>query len=287
MGLKMMNCKLAIDAGGTFFKNAVYSEDNKLISEIVRTPVDFNAGKEEVLSVYKKIYSDFSSKYKISKVAISTPGTFDYKRGVSLMQHKFSSIYGVSIKETNVFPKDCTVSFCSDSNAFLRGELAVNLDLQDATALAFTLGTGLGFSAAKQGKILKNEKGGPIEEIWNLPYNDKIAEAYLSGRGVVALYEELGGVANLTSKEIAERVEYDEKAQVALFKFGEILFEIAAPLMARYQADYLVLGGQVSKSFPLFKSGIEAKQGTKAGMIMPAKDIENSALLGAVLEMES
>ncbi len=286
MVLKKMNCKLAIDAGGTFFKNAVYSEDNKLLSEIVRTPVDFNAGKEEVLSVYKKIYSDFSSEYKITSVAISTPGPFDYGRGVSLMKHKFSSIYGVSIKETNVFPTDCMVSFCSDSNAFLRGELAVNIALQSATVLAFTLGTGLGFSVAKQGKILKNEKGGPIEGIWNLPYGDKIAEAYLSGRGVVALYEELGGIANLTSKEIAERAIYDEKAQVAWFKFGEILYEIAAPLMERYQADYLVLGGQVAKAFPLFESGIKAKQGADMGVIQQAKDIENSALLGAILEME-
>lgn len=287
MVLKTMNCKLAIDAGGTFFKNAVYSEDNQLLSEIVRTPVDFNAGKEEVLSVYKKIYSDFSSEYTISKVAISTHGPFDYERGVSLMKHKFSSIYGVSIKQANVFPSDCVVSFCSDSNAFLRGELAVNPDLQNATVLAFTLGTGLGFSVAKQGKILKNEKGGPIEGIWNLPYGDKIAESYLSGRGVVALYKEFGGVEDLTAKEIAGRAVYDEKAKLAFYKFGEILYEIAAPLMERYQADYLVLGGQVSKAFYLFEPGIKAKQGENRGVIIPAKDIENSALLGAILEMES
>ena len=113
-----MNCKLAIDAGGTFFKYAIYSKDNQRLSEVARMPVDFHADREEVLFAYKKIYTDCSAEYKIDRVAVSTPGPFDYERGASLMKHKFSSIYGVSIKEAEVFPEDCTVHFCSDSNAF-------------------------------------------------------------------------------------------------------------------------------------------------------------------------
>lgn len=59
-----------------------------------------------------------------------------------------------------------------------------------------SLGTGLGFSLSRDGRVLCNPAGGPKVVIFDLPYRDGILEDYASKRGFLRIYGELTGRTN-------------------------------------------------------------------------------------------
>ena len=218
----MNSCILSIDAGGTFFKYAVLGVEKKDVFEIDSIAVDSNGNTEHILGCYKNIISTVSKKYHISGIGVSTPGPFDYKNGISMMQHKFSAIKGIVLKDylQAFLPNKFPIWFCSDSNAFLIGE--VNEErYKEKNIFGITVGTGLGFSIIYEGKLQTKESGAPKEVIYNLPCMNGILEDYVSGRGVSRLYQEFGGNDCFTAKQVALMAHTDMAAKRAFEKAGE------------------------------------------------------------------
>ncbi len=244
---------LCIDAGGTFFKYAVYNEKGEQISDLMQTPSCSDKDAEAVLNVYGKIISETG--VKISKIGISTPGPFDYIKGMSLMKHKFQAIYGIPLKEKLLQFTEADIIFLSDTNAFASGEYDAELQKKHKNVLAVTIGTGLGMSVIYDGKLLKSETGGVREVVFSVPYEDGIAEDIISGRGVASLYGE-----GYTAKEVSELAyKGDEKAKKAFETMGTAIGRIMLPYAKKYNATALIVGGQVAKSIDLFEENVKAE----------------------------
>jgi glucokinase len=80
----------------------------------------------------------------LAGIAVAVPGPFDYSNGVSWLQHKFASWFGINVRRHlairfGVDEKD--ILFLNDADAFLFGELR---DSFAPRAAGITLGTGVG-----------------------------------------------------------------------------------------------------------------------------------------------
>lgn len=266
----MTNYKvLAIDAGGTFFKYALIDENDTFISDVRKIAINEKGSSFDIVDSYRKIFSEFSD---YSFVSISTPGPFDYKNGVSLMKHKFSNLYQFPLKEQLEKLANTKVCFLSDSNAFLLGESSKNFN----NAIGITIGTGLGFSAMKDGKICTNKSGGPCEKIYCLPYKKTIAEDYISGRGIELRYETATG-KHYDAKQIAELAENGDTIALKTYEeTGVAISEILSPYVLKYESEALIIGGQVARSLNLFEKKIQLNIPVFASV-----DVTGSALIGA------
>ena len=267
----MTNCKfLAIDAGGTFFKYALLNEKAEFLSEIKKIPINENGTVDVIINSYKDIFDDFED---FSFVTVSTPGPFDYENGISLMQHKFRSIYGVPLRDRLEKLSGKKVCFLSDSNAFLLGESYGVYE----NSIGITIGTGLGFSAMQNGKLCTNEKGGPCEKLYCLPYKSLTAEDYISGRGIELRYKNKTG-NSFDAKKIAELAENGDLTALKVYQdMGIAIGEILSPFVSKYETNILIIGGQVARSIDLFEKQISLNIPVSASL-----NVTGAALIGAV-----
>lgn len=237
---------LVLDIGGSFIKYGLADDAGNLIpGSAGQLPSDANGEYGHFLDVLRRVISVCGEKEKSQRASVSIPGPFDYAKGVSLMKHKFTALYGRSISgpfEEAGIP----VSYLHDSTAFLLGEA----DTEDGDSpCGIMLGTGLGFAMMRGGRVCVNESQTPAVSLWNMPWRDGIAEDYVSQRAILSLYG-----ADMSVKQIAEAARAgDEKAKQTFRTVGANLSEMLRKLLPALGCTGLVLGGQIAKSADLFE----------------------------------
>ena len=180
------------------------------------------------------------------KACVSTPGPFDYDTGVSLMRHKFASLYGLSLR-TPFEERGLPVSFLHDSTAFMLGEYGEGSLKNAKNACCVMLGTGLGFAWEKDGRVCVNEEQSPALSLWDMPFRAGIAEDYVSARAIQQYF----GKA-LPVRDIAEMARGgNEYAAAAFLAAGEQLSLILGEVLSRLGCEKFALGGQIAKSADL------------------------------------
>lgn len=65
-------------------------------------------------------------------------------------------------------------------------------------------------------------------------------------------YSELTGEAVAGAKEVADRYQTDIAAKQVFAEYGSRLGDFLAPLLERFRCGSVVLGGNISRAFPLF-----------------------------------
>ncbi|GEM_PF-150424 len=190
-------CFLAIDAGGTYLKGALFPEKGTLIkNSFIKIPVNSMGNMADIKKAYQKAAKE-ESRYAsligmtIKGIGICIPGPFDYKEGICKMRHKYTSIYGIPMRPWfEEILGGITVNFLHDSEAFLKG--AIYQSKSDYNPVCgVILGTGLGFAIAKDNKVIRNPSGGPGISIFQKQYKEGTAEDYVSKRGIIKRYREL------------------------------------------------------------------------------------------------
>ncbi len=190
-------CFLAIDAGGTYLKGALFLERAILIeNSFIKIPVNSMGNRREIKKSYQSVAKE-ESRYAslmgltIRGIGICIPGPFDYKEGICKMRHKYASIYGIPLRPWfEEILGGTTVNFLHDSEAFLKG--AIYQSKSDYNPVCgVILGTGLGFAIAKDNKVIRNPSGGPGISIFQKQYKEGTAEDYVSKRGILKRYREL------------------------------------------------------------------------------------------------
>ncbi len=282
-------CILALDIGGTSLKTALCDETGRLLEKTFdNEPVNSNGSLEQVKTAYQKLLGRMKDKaaafgYAVSAVAADTPGPFDFDAGVSRMEHKYTAIYGVPLRPwfTEVLG-DVPVCFVHDSTAFLCGAASAHPEIRDCAGVM--IGTGLGFALMRAGQILRNETGGPAVSIFNAPFRGATAEDCVSARGVLNAYNSQAMPSAREAREVALRASNGDAKALAVYReMGAALAEILAPILPQYGVKALYLGGQVSKSFPLFEASLrEGLAGvTTLERIEPAPETDYVHLIGA------
>lgn len=263
----MQRYVIAIDAGGTFFKSAIISENAEVLhGSLLTVPANNDGSPELVKDAYRRtlttqLRTAEKAEIKISAVAIDTPGPFDYEGGMSLMRHKFKAIYKLPLRPwINEYVGDLPVTFIHDSAAFLTGEMWHFPYGEYKNVAGAMIGTGLGFATMKDGVVLRKPDGDPLYDVWCEPYDigdgkKHIAEDFISGRGIAARYAPGGRNA----KEIELLANIGDEDALKVYKdTGRILGEVVAPSLKRIDAELFILGGQISRALPLFEAELKA-----------------------------
>lgn len=284
----MTNPILAIDAGGTFFKYALVGKDGEVLTKVYKMPIESGGTKEDVLNCYKSLieHAGGLTENGISGIGISTPGPFDYETGTSYMKHKFSALYGIPLRQE--IKKCCNIDipiwFCSDTNSFLAGETEFGAGRKYKNLFGVTIGTGLGLAIALDRKIHTNEKKGPAEVIYNLPCRNGILEDYVSGRGIAEYYKNISNTTGeISAKDVSEFAKTDKKAIETFDTIGFLLGASLKEKIKEYNAEVLIIGGQVANSFSLMEAGIKRGLGDAKCDVLKAENIDESAIKGVLV----
>lgn len=251
----MLNSKQyrLLDVGGTYIKCA----DGRQV------PVSSDGNREVIAAAFKKAIGPTEG---LKGIGVAIPGPFDFQGGVFHMEHKFASVKELSFRELAQVPENIELRFHHDVNALLLG--AVRL-LRLKNAALVTLGTGLGFTYALDGKVQYNEKGSPARNLWNLPYGKGILEDVISARGIRIAYARKTGDAGQSAYTIAKLAYAGVIPALEVYdNVGTLLGQALQEVLQDISLDTLLIGGQIAKSLSLM---IRPLQNTLEGIsILPA-----------------
>ena len=267
----MLDC-IMLDIGGTFVKYSAIQDG--VFAPPGLFPIAENGTAEEIIATM----IDHLKKYPARKIAICMPGPADYRQGTMLMKHKFAAMYGICLRDVlrKEFP-DTEIAFVHDGVAYMLGEALFGAAKGCSCAAGVMLGTGLGFVLFEDNKILSRSVLTPYMPLWNKPYQNGIAEEYVSGRGIVRRWMELGR-ENASVKDIASLArEGDKQAADLMHETGRMLGEMLQEHLASKPVEKVVVGGQIAKAWELMKDGYENACSIPA---CPARNVEDAALRG-------
>ncbi|GEM44433.1 ROK family protein [Deinococcus cellulosilyticus] len=221
----------------------------------------------------------------ISHITVAVPAPFDYAQGISHMTHKYRSLYGEDVgahlrRNQQYSPLDgIPILFANDADLFALGEHWAGVGQTFDRIIGITLGTGLGSGFIRQGRVITQGQGVPEGgELWNTPYLDVQAERYACGQAVTDFYQHLRG-ENCTAQEICHRADHgDPHARKAYWLLGEHLSAILLPHAQAFEAQAVVIGGNVSRAWNHFSPALQA--GLPGVQVHPSRLLEDATLLG-------
>lgn len=274
----MLDC-IMLDIGGTYVKYSAVQDG--VFAPPGLFPIAENGTAEEITATI----IDHLKKYPARKIAICMPGPADYRQGTMLMKHKFAAMYGICLRDVlgKEFP-DTEIAFVHDGVAYMLGEALFGAAQGCSCAAGVMLGTGLGFVLFEDGRVLSRAVLTPYMPLWNKPYQDGIAEEYVSGRGIVRRWLALGREP-ASVKDIATLArEGDAQAAELMHKTGRMLGEMLGEHLTGKPVEKVVIGGQIAKSWDLMKAGFASACSIPA---CAAANVEDAALRGTYAYAES
>jgi len=276
---------LGVDIGGSHITAALVNLETRTIiqNSIKRSAVDSQESKETILAAWCEVIIKAFKKSTVNTklIGIAMPGPFDYEKGISLIkdQDKFKALYGVNIKEElsdRLGIETANIHFINDAAGFLQGEVFGGAARGNANALGLTLGTGLG-SSYSEGGTAKDA------DLWNSPFLNGIAEDYLSTRWFVKRYHQLSNNTIVGVKELIDLMSTDHLATRVFMEFGYNLAQFLIPAIKKYNADVVILGGNISRAFAAFSPELIAtlKGNDIQADVKVTKLKEHAALIGS------
>ncbi len=254
---------IGIDIGGSHISSAAVNKDTlEIIADTwFRGAVDSKASKDVILKKWAEIINQTLSKIESAEtigIAFSIPGPFQYESGIAMFEgnDKYESLYNVSIPlELGNFldKKNVTFRFLNDATSFGIGS-AINQNGEGVSQKVVALTLGTGFGASFLNDVIPVVCGDNVPEngcLWDKAFQDSIADDYFSTRWFITKYEQYSGEkVNDGVKEIAcKNNEYSAR----VFKeFAYNISDFLFPYLTKFEADSLVLGGNIAKCHQLF-----------------------------------
>jgi predicted NBD/HSP70 family sugar kinase/mannose-6-phosphate isomerase class I len=289
---------LGVDIGGSHVAAALVNAFGEIVEQsLCKRKLDAKTGNAgSLLKDWIQTMRDAMSKLNAARlqgVGIAMPGPFDYTQGISRLEglDKYESLYGINIKAAIVsalqLEDSIPVLFENDASCFGLGAGILEKDLTIKNVLAITLGTGFGAAFIRQGKIMK--QGSSIPEngyLYNIPFKEGIAEDYISARWLLNDYHKRAGVHVRQVKELAALAidENNEQSRAAFSLYGANLATCLAHWLRSFEADALIIGGNISKAACLFmpelKRTLHANEGIELPIII-SENTELAAITGA------
>lgn len=265
----MNRLALGADIGGSHITCQLFNLDTG--KPVARTrhriAVNSRASKNEILDQWIaaiRLSTKNQNLSSLSGIGFAIPGPFDYQNGIAWFEgvQKFEKLYGVNIREElqnrlNI-PADFPVRFLNDAACFAIGETWLGKASNYHRIIALTMGTGFGTTFVKNKFPVAGKDGIPEDGfLYHVPFQNSIADDYFSTRWFLKTYFEKTGKKIHGVKELAEKAQNETVAAGLFREFGRNLGDFLAPWVKQFSADCLVLGGNISKSFLLFKTEME------------------------------
>lgn len=261
----MFKFVLGVDIGGSHITCQIFDlEEHKLVAGTrTRFDVDCHAASEDILDAWVSAIRSATESYTLSDfsgIGFAMPGPFDYFNGIALFKEveKFDSLFGIDIRselrQRLFLPESFRIRFLNDAASFAIGESYMGEAAHLERFLAITLGTGFGTTFIHQHIPVAGMDGIPEDGfLYHLPFNDSNADNHFSTRWFIRQYLLQTGIAPHGVRELAERAQEDQVAGALFHTFGSYLGLFLAPFLKRFMADGLVIGGNISSAWHLFK----------------------------------
>lgn len=275
---------LGVDIGGSHITTALVDmEKGELLSETeAREPLNSTGSAEEILLTWVTcIRRSLAGQAGAIPIGIAVPGPFDYENGISLIsqQPKFRSLYGIPLKPLLSVPLGIPeehIFFMNDACSFLKGEIVGGALRGQDHVMGITLGTGLGSAFSRDGEVTD-------ADLWQSPFEDSIAEEFLSTRWFTSRYETLSGKKISGVKDIAVLDDEDRLKQQVFEEFAGNLSRFILSQQHTHHYNNIVIGGNIAKAAPFFTAGLERRINEQGQTVKYCLAMlgEKAALIGA------
>lgn len=286
---------IGVDIGGSHITcMAVDLETNQPMLELFeRNPVDSLSTKDDILSSWAaalKVLMGKLESNRLTGIGFAMPGPFDYLKGIALFKgvKKFDSLYGVDVKKELQdrlgLPSDFPIRFLNDATCFAIGESWFGKSSKYNKVIAITLGTGFGTAFINGGLPVTEGEGVPEEGcLYHVPFKESIADEYFSTRWFIKEYRSKSGQDIKGVYELAKIAETSKQALEVFEQFGENLGNFMLQWIKDFNAECIIIGGNISKSYGLFQNNLNMKL-IKGGISIPifiSELNEKAALIGS------
>jgi len=291
-----MNRKIAVgvDLGGTHLTSALVDLDSLAIlpNSLNRNSYDHKGSAEQILNNWTNNIENTLSKRddsdKILGIGVAMPGPFEYKTGISKMQQKMLALYNKHIPtELNLRldeNNDYEFRFINDATCFAIGENLMGAAKGLSRVVVLTLGTGFGSAFLENTIPIIERPDVPSEGcLWHLKFKEGIGDNYFSTGWFVNRYKELSGEFIPGVKELLQRDEAMMYADDIMLEFGSNLGEFVGPWLKSFNAEILIIGGNIAKAIDHFilplKDSLSAQH--LEIQIASSKLMEEAAIIGS------
>ena len=289
------NIAIGADIGGSHITSAAIDlVSGKILREtITERAVNNQASATNIIGVWADALSNALSKVpyeNVKGIGFAMPGPFDYVKGICYIKGvaKYENLYGFNITDAISsslgVPDTFLIRFMNDASSFAVGEAWAGSARYASRSLSITLGTGFG-SAFIEDRIPIVD--GPLVPrigcVYHLPYRDGKADDYFSTRGLLGRYKKATGKNLSGVKELAQLVASDEYVQELFRDFGVNLGLFLSPWLKGFDAEILIIGGNISHAYSLFGNYFEQSlkdQNCNCDMALSELK-EDAALLGS------
>jgi glucokinase len=273
---------VALDLGGTHVTAATVDIRAAEVIAATRARTDLlsASGRDELLErIRSTARAPLSGEAEAAGVAV--PGPFDYARGISLLEHKLESLYGVDLRDelaTALTLPPENVRFVNDAEAFLLGEWWAGAAQGHDRAVGITIGSGIGSAFLERGVIVSTgDRVPPDGELHRQLFRGAPVEERISRGALLSRY----GDESVDVVDVAQRArDGDLRAQEAFAELASDLAEFLRPWLAAFAPSCLVVGGSIARSWELLRGGLEPLE-AEVAVVTQAEHIDDAPLLGA------
>jgi glucokinase len=292
-----MNKNLAIgtDIGGSHIScAAVDLVSGKILKDtLTEKSVDNQASAKSILDTWSDALSSVLNKIphdRVKGIGFAMPGPFDYVKGICYIRGvaKYENLYGINVSDAiseNLGISDgILIRFMNDASAFAVGEAWAGSAAEYNRSLSITLGTGFGSAfISNRIPIVDGPQVPKLGCIYHLPYRDGIADDYFSTRGLLHRYKMITGKELSGVKELASLAATDKSVTDLFTDFGDNAGLFLTPWLKKFEAEILVIGGNISHAYNLFGDVFEErlKKENCSCKVALSKLKEDAALLGS------
>ena len=261
----MKNIAIGVDIGGSHATSQLFDLASHLLIEGThcRKPVSSHGAASEILDAWAETIRESARNYNLTDLAgigFAMPGPFDYPGGIAWFRNveKFDALFGIDVRSEIQnrlgLPATFPVRLPNDSACFALGESSQGEAAFHPRILAITLGTGFGTTFLDNHLPVAGKYGIPEDGfLYRVPFRNSVADDYFSTRWFLKEYEAVTGKEATGVKELAGRAAADARIAGLFPAFGNNLGTFLIPWLKNFHAGCLVIGGNISASYPLFK----------------------------------
>jgi len=295
-----MDLSIGVDIGGSHITCALVNlEKKEIIREtLTEVAVDNQGEAHEIIETWSEaIRRSMRSidSTRIKGIGFAMPGPFDYVNGICLIKGipKYEKLYGINvgeeIRKSLALRAGQEVRFMNDAFSFAVGESIAGQSKGSTKSMAITLGTGFGSAFIENNVPVVTGNSVPrLGYVYHIKYKDGIADDYFSTRWFLRRYKELTGEDADGVRFIANEAIRKENVVEIFKEFGTSLGEFLAPVLIRFGATVLVIGGNISRAFDLFGPSLETalRKNNCSSEARTSMLKEDAALLGSAFLLE-
>lgn len=253
---------LGLDIGGTNIKGGVVTTKGRVVRS-VSIPSDTKRGAKKFLAALARAIELLNPK-DCSALGLGCPGPLDQKRGL-ILETPNLPLHNFPIRQYCAQRYHLPTTIDNDANAFVLAEATYGAGKRCRSVVGLTIGTGIGGGIVIN-KIIERGRGnagelGYVHLSMGGPrgrLGDRgTLQEYLRGKGQKTLLQKLK-LQDYPSKnlELLARKSTKNAARRYWHIFGERLGLGLATIVHVLDPDIIVLGGQISKAFSLFRPSL-------------------------------